>query len=67
MFDRVQIERTTSLDVWERLIRALRGSVRDIYGYANNHYQGHSPATVRAVLSRLGEPVPPETTTPRLL
>lgn len=66
-FDRVQRERTSSLDGWERLIRALRRGVRDIYGYANNHYQGHSPATIRAVLARLGEPVPPETTTPRLL
>ena len=66
-YDRVQIERTSSLDGWERLIRALRRGVRDIYGYANNHYQGHSPATIRAMLARLGEPVPPETTTPRLL
>ena len=66
-YDRVQVERTSSLDGWERLIRALRRNVRDIYGYANNHYQGHSPATIRAMLARLGEPVPPETTTPRLL
>jgi uncharacterized protein YecE (DUF72 family) len=66
-FDRVQRDSTKSLDVWERLIRSLRRGVRDIYGYVNNHYQGHSPATVRAVLARLGEEVPPETTTPRLL
>lgn len=66
-FDRVQVDRTKSLDVWERLIRELRSTVRDIYGYVNNHYQGHSPATVRAVLARLGEDVPPETSAPRLL
>lgn len=66
-FDRVQRDCVASLDVWERLIRSLRRGVRDIYGYANNHYQGHAPATVRAVLARLGEDVPPETTTPRLL
>ena len=66
-FDRVQRDRTSSLDVWERLIRSLRRGVRDIYGYANNHYQGHSPATVRAMLARLGEEVPPDTTMPRLL
>ena len=65
-FDRVQIERATSLDVWERLIRKLRSTVRDIYGYVNNHYQGHSPATVRALAARLGEEVPPESTAPRL-
>ena len=66
-FDRVQRDQTTSLDVWERILRSLRRNVRDIYGYANNHYQGHSPATVRAVLARLGEELPPETTMPRLL
>jgi len=66
-FDRPVRDCTKSLDVWERLIRSLRRGVRDIYGYANNHYQGHSPATVRAVLARLGEDVPPETTMPRLL
>jgi len=66
-FDRPVRDCTKSLDVWERLIRSLRRGVRDIYGYVNNHYQGHSPATVRAVLARLGEDVPPETTMPRLL
>ena len=66
VYDRVQIDRTKSIDVWERLIRQLRGAVRDIYGYANNHYEGHSPATVRSLAARLGEEVPPDTTAPRL-
>ena len=66
-YDRVVLDRSKELDVWERLLRSLRRGVRDIYGYANNHYQGHSPATVRAILARLGEEVPPETTAPRLL
>ena len=66
VFDRVQIERGESLDVWERLITQLRRTVRDIYGYVNNHYQGHSPATIRALAARLGEEVPPESTAPRL-
>jgi len=65
-FDRVQIDRGRSLDVWARLITMLRQTVRDIYGYVNNHYQGHSPATLRAVLERLGEDVPPETVAPKL-
>lgn len=65
-FDRVQIDRREALDVWARLIRTLRQGVRDIYGYVNNHYQGHSPATIRGVLDRLGEDVPPESVAPRL-
>ena len=66
VYDRVQIDRTRSMDVWERLIRRLRSAVRDVYGYANNHYEGHSPATIRSVAARLGEDVPPDTTAPRL-
>ena len=66
VYDRVQIDRTQAMDVWERLIRRLRSQVRDIYGYVNNHYQGHSPATVRSLAARLGEEVPPDTTAPRL-
>jgi len=65
-FDRVVLDASRSLDVWERFVRALKGGVRDIYGYANNHYQGHSPSTVRTMLARLGEPVPPESSSPRL-
>ena len=66
VYDRVQIDRARSMDVWERLIRRLRSAVRDVYGYANNHYEGHSPATVRNISARLGEEVPPDTTAPRL-
>lgn len=66
VYDHVQIDRTQSMDVWERLIRRLRSAARDIYGYANNHYEGHSPATVRGLAARLGEEVPPDTTAPRL-
>jgi uncharacterized protein YecE (DUF72 family) len=65
-FDRAVVDRSKSLDTWERLIRALRGQVRDIYGYVNNHYEGHSPSTVRSLLSRMGERVPPESSAPRL-
>ncbi len=24
------------------------------WGFANNHYEGHSPATVRSILERVG-------------
>jgi hypothetical protein len=24
-----------------------------IWGFANNHYQGHSPATVRSIMERI--------------
>jgi uncharacterized protein YecE (DUF72 family) len=56
-YDRVQIDRTAEFDDWERELGAIRGSVTDIYGYFNNHWAGHSPASVRELLRRLGEPV----------
>jgi uncharacterized protein YecE (DUF72 family) len=60
-YDRVQVDRTKSLDVWERLIRSLREACDVIYAYASNDYEGYAPATVRGMLGRLGEPAPPET------
>ncbi len=31
--------------------------MREIYGFYNNHYEGHSPASTRRLLERLGRPV----------
>lgn len=66
-YDRVQLERSGSHDAWERMIRALQTVCTDIYAYASNDYEGYAPATVRAMLARLGEPLPPETGELRLL
>lgn len=52
-YDRVQVDRSESLDVWTRIIKAMRGNVQEIYGYVSDDYAGHSPATVRDLLSRL--------------
>jgi uncharacterized protein YecE (DUF72 family) len=56
-YDRVQVDRSASLDTWARLIRELRERVSDVYGYVSDDYAGHAPATVRDLLARLGEPV----------
>jgi len=35
--------------------------VRTVYGYVNNHFAGHSPASLRELQRLLGQPsVPPE-------
>ncbi len=65
--DRVVLDRSGSLDVWERLIRSLQDVSSDIYAYASNDYAGHAPATLRDMLARLGAAVPPETGELRLL
>jgi uncharacterized protein YecE (DUF72 family) len=52
-FSKVRINRDVQLDRWAALISDyLRNNVT-VYGYFNNHYQGHSPASVRAMQMRL--------------
>lgn len=54
-FSRVQFDRSAELDVWAAALTAMQYTVLDIYGYANNHFAGHSPATIRMLQERLGE------------
>lgn len=56
-YSRVQIDRTRELDAWLRILPSLSQRVRTVYGYVNNHFAGHSPATVRELQHRLHLPV----------
>jgi uncharacterized protein YecE (DUF72 family) len=56
-FGTVQIDRTEELDRWADVLRQVAGKVERVYGFFNNRYQGHSPASVRAMQQRLGLPV----------
>jgi uncharacterized protein YecE (DUF72 family) len=52
-YSAVRINRDAQLDAWaEQVARYLRGGTA-VYGYFNNHYQGHSPASVHALQARL--------------
>ena len=53
-FDRTRLDRSTELGWWARALAARPANVRRVYGYVNNHYAGHSPATVRALYAALG-------------
>ena len=53
-YDRVQIDRSVSFDAWERDLRAALPRVREVYGYFNNHWAGHSPASANEMKRRLG-------------
>lgn len=53
-YSTVQVERDAELDAWSEAIRSLGARVREVYGYANNHWQGHSPESVRRLQGRLG-------------
>ncbi len=56
-YSHTQIDRSGELDGWARVLRELSGQVREVYGFFNNHYEGHSPASARSLLQRLGQPV----------
>jgi uncharacterized protein YecE (DUF72 family) len=45
--DRIQIDRAAELARWAERVRAFLEAGIDVYGYFNNHYAGHSPASVR--------------------
>lgn len=60
-YSRVQIDRDAELGLWSTGIDALRARVRTVYGYANNHFQGHSPQTARDLQRMIGQvPVQPD-------
>ena len=60
-FSRIQVNRDREVESWVAPLTALAGRVREVYGYFNNHFQGHSPASARFMQQALGLPsVPPE-------
>ncbi len=61
-FSRVQVDRTRDLEAWSGVLERLERDGRTIYGYFNNHFSGHSPASARDLQRLLHQsPVDPET------
>lgn len=59
-YSRIQIDRARELEAWSKAIRGLSQHVRRTFGYVNNHFAGHSPASVRDLQRLLGQrPIPP--------
>ncbi len=56
-FSRIQVDRTPELEGWSHAIFGLSQRVHTIYGYINNHFAGHSPASARELKHLLGQPV----------
>lgn len=60
-YSQLQVDRGVELDAWARMIPVLQAQVREVYGFVNNHFAGHAPASVRMLQQRLGIPtVSPE-------
>ena len=53
-YDRVQIDRADSFDAWQRDLERALPQVREVFGYFNNHWAGHSPASANEMKRRLG-------------
>lgn len=56
-FDRIQIDRTKELTAWAQRVRQFLDDGIEVYGYFNNHFAGHSPASLRqfeAILTQIG-------------
>ncbi|HEX6537266.1 MAG TPA: DUF72 domain-containing protein [Gemmatimonadaceae bacterium] len=59
-YSRIQHDRTRELEAWASAILSLVQRVTAVYGYVNNHFAGHSPASARQLQRLLGQrPVDP--------
>src|SRR5262249_47345898 len=57
-FDGTVLDRSESLGRWSQLIRTLASSA-DGFVYANNHFAGNGPATIRALRALVEGTEPP--------
>lgn len=59
-YSRVQFDRSEEIRVWSDVLKRA-ANTRDVFGFFNNHFAGHSPASAREMQRLLGqEPVDPE-------
>ena len=54
-YSRLQIDRTRELEGWADAIGGVAARGLDVFGYINNHFAGHSPASARELMIMLGQ------------
>jgi len=60
-YSRVQFDRSEEIRAWSEALKNA-ANTRDIFGFFNNHFAGHSPASAREMQRLLSQqPVEPET------
>lgn len=60
-YSRVQFDRSEEILAWSEVLKRA-AHTKEIYGFFNNHFAGHSPASAREIQRLLGqEPVDPKT------
>jgi len=59
-YSHLQFDRSEEIGAWAEVLKRV-AHTRDVYGFFNNHFAGHSPASARDLQRRLGQqPVDPE-------
>ncbi|MEO7086561.1 MAG: DUF72 domain-containing protein [Gemmatimonadaceae bacterium] len=53
-YSRVQVDRTRELETWATLLWPYAEGGREVFGYVNNHFAGHSPESARELQRLLG-------------
>lgn len=56
-FSRVRINRDREFADWAQAVAVLQTRAEIIYGYFNNHYQGHSPGSANQLKKLIGQPI----------
>lgn len=56
-YSRLQINRDQEFRLWTTAFQQLQQTTSSIYGYFNNHYQGHSPASANHFKQLLGQKI----------
>ena len=55
-FDKLVLDKSDDVQRWAELLHELAEQVVKVYAFANNHYAGHGPATIRELVRRIQEP-----------
>ncbi len=53
-FDRIVVDQEISLKRWALLLERFLGRVPLAWVFANNHFAGHAPATIRTLAQMVG-------------
>jgi uncharacterized protein YecE (DUF72 family) len=60
-YSRIQLDRTRDLETWTSVLWPYAEQGREVFGYVNNHFAGHSPSSARELQRLFGlQAVEPE-------
>jgi uncharacterized protein YecE (DUF72 family) len=54
-YSRIQVDRRRELEAWTQVLWPYAEQGREVYGYVNNHFAGHSPESARELQRLLGQ------------